>query len=267
MPAALNWEFYALYALIGLLAGTMGGLLGIGGGLIIVPALLYAFHAQQLAAGILMHLAVATSLATIAFTSASSALAHHRRGAVQWKPVGMLVPGILVGSAVGAAITGFLPGDALRIIFGIFECTVAWHVGRGHVPAPQRELPALTVLVTAGGGIGAASTLLGIGGGTFIVPFLIWCNIDIRKAVATSSACGLPIALAGGGGMIVAGWDAPGLPEFATGYVYWPAALAIACTSVIAAPFGAWLAHALPVQALRRIFAVFLLIVGIRMLI
>ncbi|MGH8246723.1 MAG: sulfite exporter TauE/SafE family protein, partial [Gammaproteobacteria bacterium] len=251
MPVALNWEFYALYALIGLLAGLLGGLLGIGGGLIIVPALLYAFQAQQFVTGIQMHLAVATSLAAIVFTSASSALAHHRRGAVLWKPVGMLVPGILIGGATGAAMTGYLPDEVLRITFGIFECAVAWQVARGFAPASRRELPTFPLLSVAGGGIGAASAVLGIGGGTFIVPFLVWCNIDIRKAVATSSACGLPIALAGGGGMVLAGWDRPGLPELATGIVYWPAALAIACTSVFAAPIGAWLAHTLPVAALR----------------
>ena len=266
MPAAPEWQFFALCALIGAVTGVLGGLLGIGGGLIIVPALLYLFSAQAFPAAHVMHLAVGTSLAAIVFTAASSALAHHRQRAVLWHTAGLLVPGILLGGVAGAMLAGSLSGTVLRIVFGVFECAMALQVARGFSPSAQRPLPGAVGLAATGAAAGAASAVLGIGGGTFIVPFLAWCNIDMRKAVATSAACGMPVALAGGGGMILAGWHEEGLPELATGFVYWPAALAIACTSMLSAPVGAWLAHTLPLRWLRVFFAGFLLAVGLRML-
>jgi uncharacterized membrane protein YfcA len=266
MSAVPPLEFFALYAALGVLVGVLAGLLGVGGGIIIVPALAVFFHAQNFAPEILMHLALATSLASIVFTSMSSARAHHRHGAVLWPVVLRLSPGIVVGAGAGALVVDTLSSEALRVTFGIFACLVAWQTARGSRPQPQRDIPGSPGLWLAGGAIGSVSTLVGIGGGSLTVPFLLWCNVGIHRAVATSSACALPIALAGSAAMMLAGWKAPNLPPGATGYVYWPAALIIAATSVLAAPWGAGLSHALPVAVLRRIFAVFLVLVGVRML-
>lgn len=254
------------YLLLGGIAGIIGGLLGLGGGIIIVPVLLVLFIQQELVSDILMHLAVATSLATIVFTSMSSAYAHHRRGAVLWRTVALLVPGIILGGILGAVIADHLPSNALRIMFGLFEILVAIQIGFGVEPSSHRRLPNRGGMLFTGGGIGTLSTLLGIGGGTLTVPFLLWCNINIRNAVATSAACGFPIAMAGTVAMIFTGWDNPELPAGATGYVYWPAAITITATSVLFAPIGARMAHSLPVDTLKKIFAVVLAGVGLRML-
>jgi hypothetical protein len=255
------------YFLLGLFAGIIGGLMGLGGGIIIVPALHYIFIGQGFPSGILMHLAVATSLTTIVFTAMSATWTHHRRGAVLWPSVGLLVPGILLGGVAGAMVADHLPSDSLRIGFGLFELLVAIQIASGVKPSPHRNLPATGGMVSAGGGIGMFSTLLGIGGGTLTVPFLLWCNINMRNAVATSSACGFPIALAGATAMIVIGWDHTALPADTLGYVYWPAALVIVAATIIAAPFGAKMTHVLPINTLKRLFAIVLAIVGIRMLI
>lgn len=264
MPADLFIVF--LYLLLGLVGGIMAGLMGIGGGIVIVPALYYLFSWQDFSASSIMQLAVATSLATIVFTSFASARAHHRRGAVMWPAVAALVPGILAGAVAGGLLAMWLPSEGLRRIFGIFEILVALQIGFGARPAAHRGLPGRGGQMLAGGFIGTLSSLLGIGGGTLTVPFLLWCNVTIHKAVATAAACGLPIAMAGALTLMIAGWHQPGLPAHSLGYVYWPAALAIIATSFLAAPLGARLAHALPVTMLKRVFAVLLAIVGLRMI-
>jgi hypothetical protein len=266
MFALIPVESLIVYLVVGAVAGLLAGLLGIGGGLIIVPALVYALGAAQVPAESLMHFAVATSLATIIFTSISSAGAHHRRRAVLWRETGYLAAGIVAGAGTGALAASYLSTDALRLFFGIFECLVAVQLLYGLTPAARGAPPGRATLAGAGGVIGSLSTILGIGGGVLTVPFLIWCGIDMRRAVATSSACGVPIAVAGTGAMIVAGLGGEGLPAGATGYVYWPAALAIALASVIFAPLGAHLAHTLPLGLLRRLFAILLVLVGVRML-
>ena len=254
------------YLLLGIAAGITGGLLGLGGGIVIVPALLFLFIYQGLPADVLMHMAVATSLATIVFTSISAAWAHHRHGAVEWDIVRLLGPGIIVGAISGAIIADQLRSDNLRIAFGIFEILVAMQIGFGIKPHAQRSLPGSVGMVASGSVIGTISSLLGIGGGTLTVPFLLWCNVNIRNAVATSSACGFPIAVAGTATLIITGWHYTGLPEGSSGYVYWPATVMISIASVCAAPLGAKLTHALPVNTLQRVFAVVLAAIGIRML-
>lgn len=255
------------YLVLGAAAGIIGGLLGLGGGIVIVPVLFYLFLQQGMAADILMHMAVATSLATIIFTSLSSAYAHHRHGAVRWPVVGLLAPGIIVGSVLGAVVADQLKSDNLRMIFGLFEILVAVQIGFNFKPAAARTLPAKNGMLLAGGGIGVFSTILGIGGGTLTVPFLLWCNENIRNAVATSSACGLPIAAAGTVAMITTGWHHESLPAGSSGYVYWPAAISILIASIFTAPLGARLAHTLPVNTLKRIFALILAVIGTRMLV
>ena len=254
------------YLTLGLFAGVMAGLLGVGGGLIIVPTLAWIFHHQQVDDAIVMHLAIGTSLATIVVTSISSVRAHHRRGAVLWPIFWRLTPGIIVGAWLGAAIADALPSAVLSKVFAVFVLTVAAQMGFGAKPAPHRELPGTTGMLTAGGVIGAVSAIVGIGGGSLTVPFLTWCNIAIRQAVATSSACGLPIALAGALGFVVTGLNAAGRPDWSLGYVYGPALVGITLTSMLSAPLGAKLAHTLPTEMLKKVFAAFLTLVGVKML-
>jgi uncharacterized membrane protein YfcA len=264
MPADLF--VWSAYLVLGVVAGLVGGLLGLGGGILIVPALLFLFIWQGMPADILMHLAVATSLFTIVFTSISSSYAHHKHQAVLWSQVFLLTPGIIIGAVFGAFLADYISSDILRRLFGIFEILVACQIGFSVKPSAQRSLPGRNGMLIAGGGIGTLSTILGIGGGTLTVPFLVWCHVNIRKAVATSSACGFPIALAGTLAMIYTGLDSTSLPENTIGYVYWPAALLILTTSVLFAPVGAKLAHTMPVGSLKRVFAIVLACVGLRML-
>lgn len=262
----MNPEFLLIYLILGIVAGVLAGMLGIGGGLIIVPVLVFTFEAQQFDRELLMHLAVATSLASVVFSAVSSALAHHRRGAVRWPVVGKLAPGIVIGALLAGWVATFLNNNALRVMFGVFACAAAVNMAWDRGPVGKRDLPGPAGLLAAGGVIGAISTLVGIGGGTMTVPFLAWCRLDMRSAVGSSAACGFPIAVTGALALGAAGWNAPYLPTYSTGYVYWPAALAVALASLFAAPLGVRLAHALPVHALRRAFAVLLVVVGLRLM-
>lgn len=254
------------FALVGAASGTLAGLLGVGGGIIVVPGLAFLLAGGEVPADRLMQVAVGTSLANIVVTSLSSIRAHHRHGAVHWAVVARMTPGIVAGALLGAVIADVLPSRTLAIVFGVFLLLVAGRLGFGGQPAPHRQLPGGITLAACGGGIGTLSSLLGIGGGTMTVPLLAWCNVALREAVATSAACGLPIALAGAVGFALAGLDTPGMPALATGYIYWPAFIAVAPLSIAFAPVGAWLAHTIPVMTLRRGFALFVLIVGLRML-
>jgi hypothetical protein len=259
-------EFIFLYLLLGVFAGIVAGLFGVGGGLVIVPVLSILFQARGVDAAAYVHLAVGTSLATIVVTSVASMRTHHEHGAVRWELFRQLVPGIVIGALIGAVIADFLPTSALRIIFGVFELAVALQIGFNLMASAHRRLPAPRHMPAVGSIIGMVSSVVGIGGGTLTVPFLIWCNVSIRQAVATSSACGLPISLAGAAGFVAIGWNATSLPPGSTGFLYWPAFFGIAVASIFSAPIGARWAHRLPVDVLRRVFAGFLAILGIRML-
>jgi uncharacterized membrane protein YfcA len=248
--------------LLGLFAGAAAGLLGVGGGLIIVPVLVGMFTARGFAAQYLVQLAVGTSLATIVFTSLSSMWAHHRRGAVNWAVMVRLSAGILLGAWLGGVLADWLGGLLLAGLFGIFELAVAAQMALGRPPAAHRKTPSTYRNAGAGAVIGAVSALLGIGGGTLTVPWLVWHNVNMRQAVATSAACGLPIALVGTLGFIGAGWGQAGLPPGSSGYVYWPAVAAISVASIAAAPFGAWLAHHLDQRRLKRLFALIIALLG-----
>lgn len=254
------------YTLLGAFAGVLAGLFGVGGGLVIVPVLAWLFLHAGIEPAVIMHLAVGTSLATIVFTSISSVYAHHRRGAVQWRAFAQLSPGIVIGAWLGAVIADSLPSGNLRVIFGVFELLVATQMGFGLKVSPHRTLPGNSGMALAGGVIGTISAIVGIGGGTMTVPFLQWCNVEMRKAVATSAACGLPIAVAGAMGFVVSGWDESGLPALSSGYLYWPALGGIVVASMLFAPLGARLAHSLPAAQLKRYFALFLAFLGIKML-
>lgn len=260
-------DILVIYLILGTAAGVLAGLLGIGGGLIIVPVLAFTFQSQGFDRGVIMHVAVATSLASVVFTALSSALAHHRLGAVRWPVVWRLAPGIVVGALVTGWVARFLGSDTLRILFGVFACVAAVNMAWERGPSAHRDLPGPAGVTVAGAIIGAVSTLVGIGGGTMTVPFLTWCRVDMRTAIGSSAACGFPIAVAGALALAVSGWGEANLPANSIGYVYWPAALAVALASVLAAPFGARLAHGIPVRMLKRVFAVLLAVIGIRLMV
>jgi len=252
--------------LLGAAAGFAAGLMGVGGGMLLVPFLTAIFSAQQFPHEHVIHMAVATSLAVILFTSVSSVRAHHQRGAVLWHVVRVLAPGILVGSLAGAQVAALLPTVWLAYGFAAFLAFSATQMLRDRTPTGQRELPRAPGMVAAGIVIGVLSSLVGGGGGFISVPFMVWCNVRIHNAIATSAALGFPIAAAGTIGYIVAGWRAPGLPAGSAGYVYLPALAAVASASVLTAPLGARVAHALDTRLLKRVFACLLYLLAAYML-
>lgn len=256
----------ASYAALGAFVGIMAGLLGVGGGLIIVPVLVYLWQSQALAGEQVVQLAIGTSLATIVLTSLSSVWSHHRHGSVQWPIFWRLVPGIVLGAWLGAAIATQLPGTALKRLFGVFELLMAAQMAFALRPATHRRLPGVLGAGLAGTVIGSVAAIVGIGGGVLTVPFLTWCNVRIQQAVATSAACGLPIAIGGTLAYVVLGWGHAQLPPGAAGYVYGPALLGIAVTSMLFAPLGAALSRRLSTPMLKRVFAAFLVVLGLWML-
>ncbi len=258
-------ELLPAYLVIGVIAGVMAGLLGVGGGLVIVPALAIVYSFTSIPETVLMHMAVGTSLATIVVTSIASIRAHHQRGAVLWTIFLRITPGIVGGALAGSAVAGWMPGDLLRTLFGGFAILVAVQMAFGLKPEGGRQLPGAFAMGLTGAGIGAVSAIVGIGGGSMTVPFLSWCNVAVRKAVATSSAVGLPIAMAGAAGFMVTGWGNSQLPAYSSGYIFWPAFAGIVITSMLFAGVGARLAHSLPTATLKRIFALFLLAVGLHL--
>lgn len=263
------WEMLLTYLSLGLFAGLIAGLLGVGGGLIIVPVLAASFVTQGFPSTIIMQLAIGTSLATIVVTGISSTLAHHKRGAVQWPWVRRMASGLAIGAIGGAIVAHFISSEDLKLTFGVFECIIALYMllgspmARGGAIAP----PARFELLAVSAWIGAISSFLGIGGGTMTVPYLSWRGMEMRYAVAISAACGLPIAMMGTISYIAVGGNQSGLPVGASGYVYWPAVAGIAAASLIAAPWGAELAHRLPTSILKRLFGVILVMIGIAMII
>jgi hypothetical protein len=255
-----------IYLALGAAAGTAAGLFGVGGGLIIVPTLIYTLHWQGVSGEITTHMAVGTSLATIVVTSLSSVWAHHKRGAVDWQIVRSLTPGIVLGSVLGGITASYLTGPQLQLAFGLFVLLIAAQMGLGLSAAAQRQLPGGRGLLAAGAVVGWVSALFGIGGGSLTVPFLSWCNVVMQRAVACSAACGLPIALFGS---LTYMWQGQGnvhLPGWTTGFVYWPAFFGVVLTSTLFARVGANLAHRLSPLLLRRIFALFLLVVGSKLI-
>lgn len=247
----------ALLAL-GAAVGYAAGLLGIGGGMLLVPFMTMLLTARGFSDEYIVHMAIATSLATIMFTSVSSVRAHHKRGAVLWPVVKLLAPGILLGSWFGPWIGAQMDAATLAMFFAIFVAFSATQMLFDRKPAPTRQLPQAPGMLGAGGVIGMLSGLVGAGGGFVSVPFMTWCNVTIHNAVATSAALGFPIALAGTLSNIYNGWKVPGLPEGSLGFVYLPALVVIAAASVTTAPLGARLAHKLPVKTLKKVFAVLL---------
>ena len=262
MDPALIVVFVALGAVVGFLAG----LLGLGGGMTMVPVLTFVFTRQGFAPDHVVHMAIATATATILFTSIASMREHHRHGAVLWAVVAALAPGIIVGSLAGPLAVGGMSTALVSAFFGTFVAAAATNILLDRKPKPTRELPGKAGLFAVGGGIGLISSMVGAGGAFISVPFMTACNVNIRHAVATSAALGFPIAAAGTIGFVVAGLGLSGLPAHSLGYVYVPALLAIVAASMFTAPLGARAAHRLPVVTLRRVFAGLLYVLATKML-
>ncbi len=262
-------ELFFLYLALGAVAGVLAGLFGIGGGLLIVPVLIFSFGIQNVPVEVLTHSAVATSLATIAITSISSVRAHHGRGGVRWDLFKPLAVGIAFGALVGVAIAGSLSGEHLQTIFGVFACLVAIQMAFDIKPKQGASGEAIGKPELGGAGlvIGGASSIFGIGGGTLTVPYLSARGISVRESVGTSAACGLPIAVVSAMAWIWRGQEATGMPEWSLGYIYLPAFIGISVASSQFAKVGAKLAHTLPQHLLKKIFALFLLIIGGRFLV
>lgn len=258
-------EFLAAYVALGLAAGFVAGLLGVGGGLIIVPILIWLFDAQGIAPAIQPHLALGTSLASILFTSLSSVRAHHRHGAVDWTTLRRLAPGIIAGTLAGAWLASLIPARPLKIFFVVFLFYAALQMALNFKPKPHRELPGAPGMFAAGSLIGGVSSWVGIGGGTLSVPFQVWCNVPLHRAIGTSAAIGFPIAAAGAIGYVSGGWHHADLPSGSLGFLSLPALAGIALGSVLTAPWGAKTAHSLPVAKLKKIFSLLLLALAIRM--
>jgi len=255
-----------LYLVTGVFSGIASGLLGVGGGLIIVPVLFFVFLSQGAAVEHVMHMALATSLATIIITSISSTRAHHKKKAVLWPVAALLAPGICIGAWFGGVIAAQLGTEILKPIFGIFELVIATYLLINKKSAAHVTNIGKIKSTLGGLFIGTVSAIVGIGGGSLTVPFLLWHSITMRNAIATSAACGFPIAIFGSASYIYSGYQITNLPAYTFGYVHMVAFALIISTSFLFAPVGAKLAHRLPENLLRKGFALFLLLIGLKML-
>jgi len=252
---------------IGALAGTSAGLFGIGGGIIIVPGLVLVFTALQFSNEHLTHIAVGTSLATIIVTGSASAWTHHQHQAVRWPLVKRLLPGIIVGAIIGAAFADSLSSDRLRQLFGLLQIILAAKLWLNLTPEQGEFKPHKIEMPLVGAVIGALASCFGIGGGALTGPYLLFRGQAVLHSVATASAVGVPIAITGAISFIITGLNATHLPTWSSGYVYWPAFISICAATLVFAPLGARLAHKLKPAALKKAFAILLVVVGIKMLI
>ncbi len=254
-------------ALLGIGTGFLAGLLGIGGGMLMVPFITLIMSNRGVAPDLAVKMAIATSMATIIFTSISSVWAHHKRGAVRWNIVQRLAPGIVVGSLIGSlGVFALLKGSYLAIFFGLFVGFSATQMFLNKKPKTTRQMPGTGGQFAAGGFIGFMSGLVGAGGAFISVPFMTWCNVPMLNAVATSAALGFPIAVANVSGYVVSGLNVQSLPVGSFGYIWLPALVVIAVCSFLMAPLGARAAHSLPVSKLKRIFASVLYVLAAYML-
>jgi len=255
------------YMLLGAVAGLIAGIFGLGGGIIIVPALIFTFTYLHFPSEVLTHLAVGTSLSTILFTSLSAIYVHHRKLAIDWSLAAQLSIGMLFGGLIGAYLAEFMSGVLLRRIFAFYSLSVALQMWFSWSPKAILTQPKKFGCALLGCGIGMVSGLFGIAGGSLVVPILTLYRIKITQAIATSAVTGFPIALSGTIGYILMGWNNPALPENSVGYLYWPAMLGIIFSSTLFAKFGALLAHKLPPVKLKKMLSIVLLLVAIKLLV
>jgi len=262
----LSVDSILLFIALGAVVGVAAGLLGIGGGGIIVPSLTTIFLIQGIPQNEVVHMALGTSMATIIVTAFASLRAHNKRNGVLWDVVKMMTPGILLGTFLGTFLASILSSVYLAIFFSVFMAYVSLQMFLNKKPKPSRTLIAAWGQFTAGSFIGGISALVSIGGGSLTVPYLVWQNVDIKKAIGTSAAVGFPIAVSGTLGYIVNGWEHTDMSQLTFGYIYLPAFLIIACCSYITAPLGVKLTHKLPIKIVKRIFAFLLIGLSLKML-
>jgi uncharacterized protein len=247
-----------VYLGVGSLVGFLAGLFGVGGGAMSVPLFVMMFTAQNFPKEHLVHVALGTSLTAIIFTSMSSLRAHNQHGAVNWTIVKRMAPGLLLGTFLGSQVAAFMPTKILTIVFVVFIYYLSFTMFRKIKTPSKRGLPTPLTTATVGAGIGVVSSMVAAGGGFLTIPFMTWCNVKMHEAIGTSSALGFPIALAGGIGYMVAGWNAQSLPPHTIGYVYWPLLACFVISSMLMAPIGVRLSHKTNQSTLRKWFAVLL---------
>ena len=255
----------AAYALAGTLVGFLAGLLGIGGGMTLVPVLAAMFSAQGLAPGHEVHLALGTAMASVVFTSSASVRTHHRLGGVDWTIVARMAPGMVAGSLAATLASGWMPQRLLALAFAAIVYAGATQILLGRQPAQARTLPGPLALGAIGLGIGIVCGLVSAGGAFLTVPLLLYCGVPIRRAIGTAAALGIPVAMLGSAGFVASGWTATGLPVHSAGFVFLPALAALVAGSTATAPAGARAAHRLPVATLKRVFACLLYVLATRM--
>lgn len=258
-------EFIGATFVLGLVTGLLAGLFGIGGGLVIVPVLVFLYEAQGFPQAAILIMAIATSLAAIMITAIASVRAHHKLGSVSWLKVKRLAPGIMLGAALGAVIADLIPTQLLKTIFIVYLFYAGVEMAIARQPKPCRGEFSKRIDFAVSCGIGLMSALVGIGGGTMTVPYLVFSRFPMRNAVAIASACGLPIALMGSISYALLGLKAANLPEWSLGYIYLPAFVSIGLGSVLTAPLGAKLAHKLPAKQLKRYFSLLIFLMALKL--
>lgn len=259
-------EWYLAYLVLGAFVGVFAGMFGIGGGAILVPVLLFLFDAQHFPPDNLLHFALGTSMATIIFTSLASLSKHHQHGAVNWRVVRDITPGILIGTAIGALFATSASPRFMGIFFALFVYFAAAQILLDVRPHASRQLPGAAGMTLTGIFTGWLSSMVSIGGGTVVVPFLLWCNVALRNAIGTSAAIGFPVAIGGTAGYIFTGMNISALPAHTLGFVYLPALFWVAIASVITAPLGAKATHRMKVGVLRKLFAVLMIALATKLL-
>jgi len=255
----------AIYLAVGVFIGILAGLLGIGGGTVIVPILDITLPMQGVNFSVVHHMALATSMANILFTSMASARSHSKRGTVRWDLVKAMAPGLLLGTLGGTFVVSSIPTVPLKIVFCVFLTYTAVQMVMDLKPSASFHLPGKTGLFLAGTFIGVVASFVGIGGGVLIIPFLTMCNVPLINTIGASAAMGFPIALAGTIGFIYNGWGVAALPEYSLGFVYLPALAGLVVASMLVTPYGVKLSHSLPVKTLKRCFGVLLFAMAARM--
>ena len=259
--------WWLAYIVLGACTGILAGMLGVGGGSVMVPILTTLFVAQSVPDASAVHLALGTSMASIILTSIMNARSQHKRQAVDWNVLKLMTPGIVVGTITGSFVASRVPSMPLAIFFTCVMGYVAFSMVVNTKPKPSRSLPPAGGMMLVGLLIGGISSLIAIGGGAMTVPFLLWCNVDARRAIGTSAAVGIPISLAGTIGYAINGLHATDvMPPYSLGFVYLPAFILLSVASILSVPLGVALAWRLPVVVLKRIFAVVLILLCVKMI-